>query len=487
MGIVGGIKSLGKAAVTPVTKVLEETAEVFDDILDVGAELANEALEMTLDTTNFFVDGVTHVVTPLATAVWDSTIESIDMSYVAAKYIGARGVEMVGEGAALVGPAIELTTGIADVATLGLADDVLDVVDDHVLDTIDDVTGGIVDIDYDDGGLSVDVGIDDVIGVGLSIGEDGISADSEVIGGSLGMGVGDGGILLDAEAGIDEFPLPYLKTHVEIDADGNVDINGVVQGPYPYPVGDGILAGRLEGGFQRNEEGWMADGQAKAVWMGADGTQISGEVGVMYGENESGNVFSANAAGEISGEYGTAGGGVGYSRIDQDGVIIESFEAEAHASGFGMEAEAGAKYMGIETPDGSESAWETDFDVSGVNPERLIALGAEALGDDDGLVAAALESDDLLGIDLPEDPVATSREAVVDIDDQTTIAEPDFTDPALDISAFDETIGGVEVADEPSLTEEILAPIEEPTVFDESIGAANALEDSMDDLFEGLD
>ena len=139
--------------------------------------------------------------------------------------------------------------------------------------------------------------------------------------------------------------------------------------------------------------------------------------------------------------------------------------------------------------------WETDIDVSGVDPERLMALGAEVLGDDDGLVAAALESDgaaalesdDLLGIDLPEDPVAAGRAAVVEFDDQATIAEPDFTDPTLDSSGFDEVIGGVEPADEPFLAEEISAPIEEPTVFDGSIDAADALEDSMDDLFEGLD
>ena len=492
MGFGSFVKSVGSAVTTPVSGALDAASGAIDDIGDLGAELANEALAATNSAGSFLaggiIDGVTHVVTPVATAVLDVTLETLDMTYDAAKYMGARGVDMVVEGTALVGPTIELVGVAAEVATLGLGDDVMHAVDDHVLDTIDEATGGIVDLDYDDGGFSVNVGIDDVIGLGLAIGEDGLSADSEVlVGGSYGIGVGDDGLLLEAEGGIDVFPLPYVETHVEIDADGNVDVNGVVQGPVPYPVGGGILAGRVEGGFQKTEEGWMVEGQAEGVWFGADGTQISGQAGLVYGENEDGSIFLANAAGSITGEYGTVSGGASYARIDQDGVVIETFDAEAHASGFGMEAGAGAKYMGVETPEGSESMWETDIDVSGVDPERLMALGAEVLGDDDGLVAAALESDDLLGIDLPEDPVAEGRAAVVEFDDQATIAEPDFTDPTLDSSGFDEVIGGVEPADEPFLAEEISAPIEEPTVFDGSIDAADALEDSMDDLFEGLD
>ena len=496
MGFGSFVKSVGSAVTTPVSGALDAASGAIDDIGDLGSHLANEALTTTGFAGGLIVDGVTHVVTPVAAAVLDVTLESLDMTYDAAKYLGARGVDMVVEGTALVGPTIELVGVAAEVATLGLGDDVMHAVDDHVLDTIDEATGGIVDLDYDDGGFSVNVGIDDVIGLGLAIGEDGLSAESEVlVGGSYGIGVGDDGLLLEAEGGIDVFPLPYVETHVEIDADGNVDVNGVVQGPVPYPVGGGILAGRVEGGFQKTEEGWMVEGQAEGVWFGADGTQISGQAGLVYGENEDGSIFLANAAGSITGEYGTVSGGASYARIDQDGVVIETFDAEAHASGFGMEAGAGAKYMGVETPEGSESMWETDIDVSGVDPERLMALGAEVLGDDDGLVAAALESDgaaalesdDLLGIDLPEDPVAAGRAAVVEFDDQATIAEPDFTDPTLDSSGFDEVIGGVEPADEPFLAEEISAPIEELTVFDGSIDAADALEDSMDDLFEGLD
>lgn len=470
MGIGSFVKSVGSAVVSPVTAVVDGATDAVGDIADVAADLAGAAVETTLGATDFFIDGVTHVVTPISAAVWESTVQTFDMTVDTAKYIGTRGVEMVGEGAALVGPAIELTTDLANAATLGLSDDLLDAVDDHVLDTIDEATGGLIDIDYDDGGLSVNVGIDDVVSIGLSIGEDGLSADSDTVLGGLEMGVGDGGVLLEAEAGIDVFPLPYAKTHLEVDADGNIDVNGVVQGPYPYPVGDGILAGRVGGGFQRTEEGWMVDGEAKAVWIGVDGTQISGEVGVMYGENDSGTVFSANASGEISGEWGTAGAGVGYSRIDQDGVVIEQFDAEAHATGFGMEAEAGAQYVGIETPEGSASAWETDFDVSGVNPENVAALGA-----------------DLLGIDLPEDLVPASGATATGPDQAATIAEPNFADPVHEELGFDEPSVGDEFAAAPLVAEDIPALVEEPTVFTESIDAADTLEDSMDDLFEGLD
>jgi hypothetical protein len=503
-----GIDSLANGVTSLGGDALDAAGGAITDLGDSARELAGDAgtvaAAAATSAAGAMIDGVTHVVTPIASVVMEATLETFDMTYLAAKYMGARGVDMVVEGTALVGPTIELVGVAAEVATLGLGDDLMHAVDDHVLDAIDEATGGIIDLDYDDGGFSVDVGIDGVFGASVSIGEDGISAESEIfVGGSYGVGVGDDGLLLKAEGGIDIFPAPYLEGHLGIDGDGNVDINGVVQGPIPYPVGDGILAGRLEGGFQKTSEGWVTEGQVKGVWMGADGTQISGQAGVAYGENEAGNMFSANASGEITGEYGTFGGGASYSRIDQDGVVIEAFDAEAHASGFGMEVEAGAKYLGIETPEGSESMWETDIDVSGVSPERLIALGAEALGDDDGLVAAALESDDLLGIDLPEDPVAVSpvavsREAIIDSDEQTAATEPDFTDPVSDALGFDDggdfsddfSDGGgdgVELADAPFAVPEIPALVEEPTEFDGSIDAADALEDSMDDLFEGLD
>lgn len=547
-------------------------------ISNAGGALVDAATDVLDEVVDEVVDGVTHVVTAVADVSVDLTAEL----WGASKWVGARGFEMVGQGTAMVGPAISLVGTVADTVTLGIADDLLEVVDDTVLDTLDEVTGGIVDIDYDDGGLSVDVGIDDVIGVSLSIGEDGLSTDSEVLGADLALGVGDEGLMLDVEAGIDTFPLPYLETHLEVDGDGNISANGVVQGPYPYPVGDGMVYGKAGGGFQSTDEGWAVEGEAEATWYGADGTQIHGEVGVSYAETEDGSAFSASAAGSFSNEYGTVGGGVGYNRLEKDGEVLETFEAEAHAEGFGLEASAEAKYLGIDTAEGSKSIWETDTDFDGFDAENLVSLGAQLLGSsdvlpdsvdglvdqlaeggtgalmenldqqglaqvvqglgqqgtsqlvnklgDDGTAGAligqlsdqaatefvhkAVETGDvadlLSGLDAGETAalvsrLATSRGGTVGAPSadgaDAGADDPLGLDTPLDVGVDDlglddaipglDEIGGFDAVDDQTAVVELagdpLADEAAASLMDETVEAADAFEDSLDDLFEGLD
>lgn len=356
----------------PISAISDIGGAVVDTVTDTVADVVDEVADTV-------VDGVTHVVTATA----DVSADLAGDLWGSSKWIGARGFDMIGHGTALVGPTISLVGEVADTATLGLADDLLEVVDDTVLDTLDEVTGGIVDIDYDDGGLSVDVGIDDVIGIGLSIGEDGLSTDSEVLGADLAVGVGDDGLVLDVEAGVDTFPLPYLDAHLEVDDDGNVSANGVVQGP--YPVGDGMVYGKAGGAFESTEDGWMVAGEAEGTYYGADGTTVHAEVGISYAETEEGSAFAASAAGSVTTEYGSAAGGVGYNRIEQDGEVLETFEAEGQAKGFGLEASGEAKYLGIETDEGSMSIWETDTEFEGFDAENLVSLGAKVLGSSDVL------------------------------------------------------------------------------------------------------
>ena len=364
---VGAVSDVGGAVLGAGGDAVDGVVDAVDDVVDAAVDAV--------------VDGVTHVVTTAADVSWDAVGES----WAASKWVGARGLDMIGNGSALVGPAISFVGEVSDAATLGLADDLLEVVDDTILDGLDEVTGGVIDIDYDGGSLSVDVGIDDVIGIGLSIGEDGLSTESDVFGADVAIGVGDDGLMLDVEAGIDTFPLPYLDAHLEVDNDGNISANGVVQGPYPYPVGDGMVYGKAGGSFESTEEGWMVAGEAEATWYGADGTQIHGEVGISYAETEEGSAFAASAAGSVTTEYGTVSAGAGYNRIEKDGEVLETFEAEANAKGFGLEVSAETKYLGLETDEGSISIWETDTDFDGFDAENLVDLGVKLLGASDVL------------------------------------------------------------------------------------------------------
>jgi len=471
-----GLKSWAKST-------YDSAADAVVDVVDGASDAIGDAVKDVADTMedvgDTMVDGVTHVAVTSYELASTLAEDSIDLT----KWVGALGVEMAGQGAVLVGPAISMTAKVADTATLGVADELLNVVDNTVLDTVDTLSGGIIDIDYDDGGISANVGIGGVAGFGASIGEDGVSAESTTPLSESSLRVGNNGLEFDSKAGIDQFPLPYVESHIEVDGDGNVSSNQVVQGP--YPAYGGVAYGKATVGFERSEEGWAVAGEAEGTWYGLDGTQISGSVGLAYAETEDGSTFAASASGSYSSQYGTASGGVSYDRIEKDGDVLETFEAEASAKGFGLEASAEASYVGIETDEGSVSVWDTDVELEGLGLNELTALGAKAVSateDPPGV------DDDLFGVDPLIDPVV---DGLGSIDGAATIG--DLDEFGLDSEAMIEVgLGdGTEVVDDqPDVLvdqPEVLMDVSGSSLLDDGIEAADSLENSLDDLFEGLD
>jgi hypothetical protein len=194
------------------------------------------------------------------------------------------------------------------------------------------------------------------------------------------MGLTDDGVGLAVSAGVPGMmPLPYVASHVEVGSDGDVSIAGEVQGVVPTPYG--ILAGQASGGFEMTDEGWMATGQAAGTLYTTGGVEISGAVGMTYAETADGSLFDAHVSGSVGNEFGTVGGGAGYTRIEQDGEVLETAYAHGEAEGFGIEAGARADYLGIETEEGSVSAWDTDYGIEGLDEESVMALGKALLGE----------------------------------------------------------------------------------------------------------
>ena len=103
-------------------------------------------------------------------------------------------VEAVGEAAAATGDVVGTIGAVADAATFGVASGVLHVVDNTVLDTLDEVTGGTIDIDYDDGNFSAGVGIDGVLHVGAAVGEDGIRHSANALNQGFDVGLTENGL-----------------------------------------------------------------------------------------------------------------------------------------------------------------------------------------------------------------------------------------------------------------------------------------------------
>jgi hypothetical protein len=285
------------------------------------------------------------------------------------------------------------TVADAAVSVGGYAGDagsaILNVLDDTVFDTVDFVTGGLVDFDFDDGNFSVNLGLSGLGAVGVSIGEDGLNAAFDVGLTNVELGISGEGFSVSGSAGIDFGPLPYAEGHVSVSADGDVLVNGRVQGTVPTPLG--LLSGQANGGFVRTDEGWGAFIDADGRLLTPEGTTITGGLQAGYYETDDGSRTTLGLQGSVSKPgVGSAGGSVGYQRIEQDGNVMSMGHASGYAEGFGIRVDAEGRYLGIETEAGSMSQWSGDVDIKGFDADSLRQLGQSLLGFDDDVVTGVL-------------------------------------------------------------------------------------------------
>ena len=111
----------------------------------------------------------------------------------------------------------------------GFGDDVLNYLDDHVLDQVDSATGGVIDVDFDNGAFTAGVGVDDFLGVGVGISGDGVtvSSDGPLLGVNVGVTDSHGTTVLFDE-NIDGVEVPAgADVGFGLDADGGA---GVIAG-----------------------------------------------------------------------------------------------------------------------------------------------------------------------------------------------------------------------------------------------------------------
>jgi hypothetical protein len=298
----------------------------------------------------------------------------------AAEDVGSAAVDVAGNAGSYVGAAVGGLGAAVDAATGGAASSVLNAVDDTVFDTVNYVTDGAVDINFDDGRFSASVGIPGVADVGASIGENGVTASSDTLLGSTDIGLTDQGFQFDSSGGIDWGPLPYYDGHVDVSPNGDVSVNGHVQGTIPTPYG--ILSGQATAGFESNQQGWGASLDANGTLTTESGVTIGAGVQAGYAESGGNSQTTLGLEGSVSEPgVGTIGGSVGYQSTTKDGVTVTTEQAEAHASGFGVNASAGEQYVGIDTPQGSASQFNSGFDLSGPTVSGLENLGNSLLGD----------------------------------------------------------------------------------------------------------
>lgn len=185
-------------------------------------------------------------------------------------------VEWVGDAVEDVGEFIEDTAEAVGEFVEDVAEDIaeaaedvaewsLNVLDDYVFDPIDYVTGGAIDVDYDDGQFSAELDFG-IASAGVSFGEQGFSSHA---GFDLGLASGEisydssDGFAASGSIGVDWGPLPYAAGHIEISPDGDVSIGGELQATLPLPTGS--IDGHMQGEMYRRADGTWGAAASTAV------------------------------------------------------------------------------------------------------------------------------------------------------------------------------------------------------------------------------
>ena len=180
----------------------------------------------------------------------------------AVEWVGQAAEDVVEAVVDVVEDVVEVVEDVAE-AVVDVVEDVVDwtltVADTVIFDPVDFITGGVIDVDYEDGQLTGELNLG-IASVGISVGEQGFDAhagfDIGVASGNISLS-SDEGFSVGGSLGVDWGPLPYAEGHMTIGADGAISIGGQVQATLPLPFGS--IGGEVSGELSRNADGtWGA-------------------------------------------------------------------------------------------------------------------------------------------------------------------------------------------------------------------------------------
>ena len=392
---------------------------------------------------------------------WDSIKDAVSDAADGVGDVVEDVAEVAGDAAASAGrgvaDVISTTATAVDTATGGLAGRGLSFLDDTVFDSVDYVTGGAVNIDFDDGKFGVGLGIDDTFGLGVSVGEDGIGASLDTGLASSDVSFGRDGLTAGATAGIDFGPLPYLDGHVVVAPNGDISVNGEVQGTVPTPWG--ILSGEAQGGFVRTDQGWGTFLDADGTLRLPSGTSIGG--------------LGTDATSDLLGKVAGSGG------LD---ALLDGLDRDA-AVGLVQKLVGGARPGVPATDPAAASGMDADAaSGAGVDPTAGPNQGLPG-GSTSGSAATAGASADL-GFD--DDVLGMTGGQGGGGTDVMTKAMPAAATSAMAVS--DEA--GASSATFDAGVSDTATNVDDgaaASAFTQQIDAADRFEASVDDMFEGLD
>lgn len=372
---------------------------------------------------------------------------------------------------------------VVDVAE-DVAEWTLNTLDDVVFDPVDFITGGVIDIDYDDGQFSagLDIGI---ASVGISVGAAGFSAESSfdigLASGSISYDETDG-LAMSGSIGVDWGPLPYAEGHMNIGPGGEIWIGGELQGALPLPGGE--IGGEISGGFGRRADG---------TWGAVMDTELHGNDFLGGFAVDSHRGIELDADGNLTVESSTSGDlDLPDLDLDLDGGLL----------GGGRPADA--------NPDQERYTEQTDRDSGDVDDsddDLFTNLDKAADAQREirdatqlGLTSEATrEVDDITGTDFDLDTAPTDT-ATTDAATIDTLAPVDTVQvdtvqvdtgtveglaPVDEFAPIDEFVP-VEVPLEPVMPEPVMPEPEPAPDFSQEIAEIDTIEESADELWDDL-
>ena len=355
----------------------------FEQAMSDLGDAVEDAVEWVGDAAEDVVEAVVDVVEDVVEAVVD-VVEDV--------------VEVVVD---VVEDVVEVVVDVVE----DVVDWTLTVADTVIFDPVDFITGGVIDIDYEDGQLTGALNLG-IASVGISVGEQGFAAHA---GFDLGIASSeisydsDDGLAMSGSIGIDWGPFPYAEGHMDIGLDGEISIGGQIQGTLPLPFGS--IGGEIAGELYRDADGtWGAtstvdvllDGPGDtgasfhndaSIELGPEGFEASTTTDILLdGPLGSGTELHSDAsidlqadgdvlfdAGIEAGATGLGGEGVaadanvGFSNItDEAGNIITTAGADAGILIGDTAIDAEAEFVGTRAADGERSSDVSgDVDVTG--------------------------------------------------------------------------------------------------------------------------
>lgn len=361
--------------------------------------------------------------------VGDAVEDAVDWVGQAAEDVVEAVVDVVEEVAEVVEDVAEAVVDVVE----DVVDWTLTVADTVIFDPVDFITGGVIDIDYEDGQLTGELNLG-IASVGISVGEQGFDTHA---GFDIGIASGevsydsDDGFAISGSLGVDWGPLPYAEGHLDIGTDGTISIGGEIQATLPLPFGS--IGGEASGELYRSADGtWGAtsvidvaiDGPLDtgasfhndaSLEIGPDGFSASTttdvlidgprDTGASFHNDESIEVgpdgFAASTSTDIDVD-GPLGSGAGLHTdasvefADGDVLLGTGFEADASGPG-GKGIEASVEIVGARSAGGERSSSISgDVDVTGFDG---------AMAGDGGLSAASASNEAALTEGAAPEPI----------------------------------------------------------------------------------